>query len=572
MKHSRLRLALAIGWPPALVAGIYLAVGRWGFYPDDEGYIQAYSYRILMGQVPHRDFTSPRPLGSALIHLLDFAVPGPLFEVSRIIALLQYTAYAILLAWLIFQISPWRWNLLAACGTAASVLVNLNVFPLMTWYTVDGLLFVAAGCVCVSNGVEKRSPRLIGTGFLLLGMAGLTKQSFAPAPVLGWLLLVPLLRKLPWRARLRRLLLTGVLGALPSVLFVGVIALLGGLPAFLVQVSGASIVYGKPLFDAWLSAHEVRRLGPLVVGVVLLSLCIHLADLQKLGFRAGLAARVGLSALAVAVPVWSRLGDAGNEWSIRLIWMVVAYLLTRAILDRSLDLVSLTLVGAGWMEMLSYGWAWPSFVAGSAVLFLVHRAWNGAEPLSTRSALARMAPLVAGGAALALIGYQFYATRSQHVYLDRPASQLTATLVSVSPAFGDIRTNPQTAEYLRQMADCVRRFPAGRVALLPENAAMYPALSIHNPFPVDWMWPDELHGNRDRILREAEQLNRQGDYLVLFQTIGEPQIVNGTALPAATAQSQIWAYTPIPAEVNSILQGRRTTCGSFLVVYSPPQA
>jgi len=74
-----------------------------------------------MGQVPHRDFTSPRPLGSALIHLLDFAVPGPLFEVSRIIALLQYTAYAILLAWLIFQISPWRWNLLAACGTAASV-------------------------------------------------------------------------------------------------------------------------------------------------------------------------------------------------------------------------------------------------------------------------------------------------------------------------------------------------------------------------------------------------------------------------------------------------------------------
>ena len=35
---------------------------------------------------------------------------------------------------------------------------------------------------------------------------------------------------------------------------------------------------------------------------------------------------------------------------------------------------------------------------------------------------------------------------------------------------------------------------------------------------------------------------------------------------------QIWAYTPIPAEVNSILQGRRTTCGTFLVVYSPPQA
>src|SRR6266446_7915359 len=46
------RAALAVIWPPALVASVYLAVGRLGFYPTDEGLIQAWSYRILNGQVP----------------------------------------------------------------------------------------------------------------------------------------------------------------------------------------------------------------------------------------------------------------------------------------------------------------------------------------------------------------------------------------------------------------------------------------------------------------------------------------------------------------------------------------
>src|SRR6266446_5125765 len=180
------RAALAVVWPPALVASVYLAVGRLGFYPTDEGLNQEYTYRILLGEVPHRDFISPRPLGSALLHLVDFAIPGPLFEVSRVIALCEYAAYAVLFAWLIYEAVPWRWGVVAVIGAAGSVLVNLNSFPLMSWYTVDGLLLVAGGFVAVARGAHRRSWLLVGLGFLLMGAAALTKQSFVPAPAFGW--------------------------------------------------------------------------------------------------------------------------------------------------------------------------------------------------------------------------------------------------------------------------------------------------------------------------------------------------------------------------------------------------
>jgi hypothetical protein len=66
-------------WPVAWVALIVAAVGRLGFNPTDEGFVLAGSYRILHGQVPHLDFISPRPAGSLVIHVLDFALfPLPL--------------------------------------------------------------------------------------------------------------------------------------------------------------------------------------------------------------------------------------------------------------------------------------------------------------------------------------------------------------------------------------------------------------------------------------------------------------------------------------------------------------
>jgi hypothetical protein len=565
---------MAVAWAPILIAVVYTTVGRLGFYPNDEGLMQSYTYRILLGQVPHRDFISPRPLGSALLHLVDFAIPGPLFEVSRLMTLAEYSAYAAVFAWLIFRLPPWKWGPLAVVGSATSVLINLNTFPLMSWYTVDGLLLIACGYLIIAVAIRRGSRAAVLVGFLLLGIAALTKQSFIPAPAFGWLLLIPGLRHLSWKARLRDLVITGLIGAVPTIAFLVWISLLGGMQALRAQLLGGAFVYGQPLVESWFFGHDIFALAGLVAAVLALVIPTYLADSRgEARYRLiGIGLRLLLSAVVVGVPLWSQLGISGDEWGTRVFWMLVAFILARSLDYRSPDLIGVALVGAGWMSAISYGYPWPTFVAGSAALYMLARTWSGVDLTVVLPNRLRFAPLIASVLTLILLFAVFVDARQQRVYLDRPASQLTASLNSVSPAFGDIRTNPTTAKYLGDMVECIRRYPARYVAILPENAAMYPALHLRNPFPIDWMWPDDIHGSVDKILATTDRLNQEGDYLVLFQTIGEPDVVGHGILPAASLQSPIFAYTTVPNEIMARLNGTKSTCGTFIVVYSPAPA
>jgi hypothetical protein len=271
----------------------------------------------------------------------------------------------------------------------------------------------------------------------------------------------------------------------------------------------------------------------------------------------------------VVVPFITELGARGGDWAIHLFWMTAAVWVVNTAATRTRDVVGPMLLGCAWMSSLSYGYAVPDLVAGSLALYMLHRAWSGYE-FSARLTV-NIAPAVAAIVLLATTAWLFDMAREQHVYRDRPASQLTASLSGVSPAFGDIHTNPQTAEYLSEMVRCVNSYPARYVAILPENGAMYPALSLNNPFPIDWIWPDDIRGSEARILATTDRLNRDGDYLVMFQTIGEPSIVNGASLPPATLDSNVLPSTELLLQIYQHLRGTRTTCGTFLVVYSPPR-
>ena len=559
-RHSS--ATLAVLWPPALVAAVYVAVGRLGFYPTDEGLVEAWTYRILHGEVPHRDFVSPLPLGSALLHIVDFLIPGPLFEVARVIALCEYVAYALLFAWLIYAVAPHRWGLAMAAGAAGSMLVNLNVFPIMTWYTVDGLLCIAAGFVLIQQGEARGSRLMTSIGFVVVGLAALTKQSFVPAPAFAWLLLLDRLRAVSWSSRIATLVRTGVLAALPSLIFIAVISALGGFHELTTQLLGTGFVYGRPLAAAWAPWHDLKTLAPAVAAAGFLT-----AFLRRVGWL-GLGSRIALTTVVAAVPFISELGAHGSDWAVHLFWMTATVWVVNTIATRAFDAIGPTLLGCAWMSSLSYGYAVPDLVAGSLALYMLYRAWSG-YAFSWRP-MFNLAPAVAAVLVLATTGWLFDMARSQDVYRDRPASQLTVGLSAVSPAFGDIRTNPQTAEYLSEMARCVKRYPARYVAILPENAAMYPALSLNDPFPVDWIWSEAIHGSETRILATTDQLNREGDYLVMFQTIGEPGVVNGPSLPPATLESQVLPSTDLPSQIYARLNGTRTTCGTFLVVYAPP--
>src|SRR5206468_857052 len=80
---ERTRPASAFLGAPAFLTLVPLAahalLSPLGFNPTDDGFVLAYSRRILLGQVPHRDFIMIRPALSPLLHapLVRYSLTGP---------------------------------------------------------------------------------------------------------------------------------------------------------------------------------------------------------------------------------------------------------------------------------------------------------------------------------------------------------------------------------------------------------------------------------------------------------------------------------------------------------------
>jgi len=69
------------GWIAALAlltlaAGLHLGFSPLGFDPSGDGAVLAEGRRLLAGQIPHRDFISFRPAGSAFLHLPEVILGG----------------------------------------------------------------------------------------------------------------------------------------------------------------------------------------------------------------------------------------------------------------------------------------------------------------------------------------------------------------------------------------------------------------------------------------------------------------------------------------------------------------
>ena len=557
---ARIRIALAVAWPAALAFGIYLFAGRIGFNPTDEGLIAAAADRLLDGQLPHRDFISPRPVGSALIHMVDFAVPMPLLPAGRLLSAGEVVLYSVLLAALIFDRPVWRFSPLQAIGAAASALVNLHTFPLMSWYTQDGILLVSLGAVLLRRGwPEPRARRVMG--LLALGAAVLVKQSFIVAIPLGVAWLV-------WTAQPPQRMRAG-LGALavalaPPAAYAAVVAIGGGGAEMWTQVTSTVIPSGTQLLTQ----------GVAWVGIAVVAALWGARALAGRA-RSGSAVHALPPVLALATVAWvahqaldTSLAWQG-VWGNGLFQGLLVSVVMRAAVEREVDAPAIGLLALAWMTALSFGSPVPDLVAGALGLAIVDRAVRGVEmpgrPRAWRALVAAAVVIVAVDSAAV-----FVHARQTNPYSDLAEANLTESLGRLAPDFGEIRTNVGTAGYLADVRACTRRYPAPATAVLPDNAALYPVLKLHNPFPIDWMWPGDYVHSRERILRAADAIGRRGGYLILFQTELGPDLPGTAPLISAKVIGHPSSYDhPLTDAIVARLHGRFLTCRSLLGIYEP---
>jgi hypothetical protein len=540
----RLRRALDVAWvctwPTLVVASVYAWVGGTGLASPDDGFILAQSRRILAGQIPHRDFISPRPAGSALVHTIDFLIPLPLLQASRLVSAIEVVAYTLAFAQLAYRRPLRRWSTMQIAGAAAAVFVNLHSFPLMAWHTIDGLFFVGIGLAVLVHGLECNQRPRVWAGLILLGCALVMKQSFAAAPVLGVVMVWEHRRRT--RDRIATVSRALCVAAIPGAVYCVIVTLTGGLGAMAAQLLNAQPTFGSPLVTIlWRSRGE----APLLVACTALICVIEARGGRGLPARsvARVAARAGLSVILLGVLLVTGSNPRGRTLLLILVVVIVWEWATQ----RRADRFGIVMIAVAWMSALSWGYPTPRLVAGSIALVIVDRLWRRAPRLPERWLTFAMPCVVM----LAVAASATVVATAVHkrAAVNAVDSGRDATLGQLAPALRGLPTDTNTTALIHDVAACRALYPEQWTAVLPGPAIVYPVMNLDNPFSVDWVYPPELHGSADRLVQEARQLDRRRHYLVLV------------APDSGVAQ-------PIVDRMLAELTGRRDQCGSLIAIHA----
>ena len=581
-RSVRIYLILLLLW-----IGACLTFTRSGFNPTDDGLIIAQAARILDGAAPHSEIVSPRPLGAALLHTLDVLLPTPLLITSRAIVLLEVLATAAISVRLLLRRKVATWGATAIGLTVIAFIGNLQTFPLMSWHTIDGILLAVTSLLFFELGVERRSRKLLAAGACIAGFAPLVKQSFFLVPVLAllsWIVLELRKRSNGEAPRWWDIALVIPLMGLPGVSYVAWVVGTSSWSATRNQILGAHGVLPWEGIRPVLSELTIPR-----VIFCLLLLLVFAPRRPEWQWPSPASccwitsvARVAVGTLlvgAAAWTVWHGEFDFVGSWGASLWGLAVFGVVARLLLCRAVDLTSCLFLILAWMASLSWGYPFVNLFGGSLLVVVLVTA-NGlirqvsveSFPSVPRTVSQRYASLVPVAVSLIAVGMVVVSVdaRNSSTYRDLPVSAQSSDVGTISAEGWGIQTNAVTATYLGQIRDCIKKYPADRLAVLPDNAVVPVMFGKTTPFLVDWWFADELPTNRQMILDDIQRQSAKGGYLVLFQTTTVAGLSTLNGLPVAVPDSPLYDYDGGMAQVIfDALVGDTVLCGSLIGKYQP---
>jgi hypothetical protein len=495
--------ALSLALLPLLA---HFSFSSLGFNPTDDGFILAYSRRLLDGQVPHLDFISIRPVGAALLHMPSVWLGGQVtFWIDRLVV------------WFEFAMIAWAWTRLVRilAGRASSLpetllatwiafVLTCHTFPVMPWHTVDGLALVSAGALLAM------SPHVAGkaAGYFLLGAAALCKQNFLPVAPAAVLILGDHRRWPAWAAAIA-----------PLVLYAGYLATAGaagsawhqlGSQTDLLQ-TGVVVYVRNPYF------HLGLALG-------LLAMALSPSGRERGGATAYAPAAVFGTALScgllLCIAVTMNRDDACYAESASFLLFGAALAGTLALAwargwrDGATRAGTLALVTA-WSASISVGYNTPALAAGPLAAHFLERALRPGRAGGVSSRRSRLLSLTGVGVACAF-ALVWITARLHHIYRERPASELTCRLDDVLPGGRLLRTNRNTYQLLADLRRAVAGTGGRPHAIVVDFPGYWAKAPERNPLSVDWPQPVELNQRSlmMRVIGDLEALRGRGRVIV----------------------------------------------------------
>ncbi len=502
-----------------------------GFNPSDDGVILGQAYRLLHGQIPHQDFISIRPVGSAVIHSINFFSFLPLEISARWLTMIEYMIYSFI--WTLLFVRCWenRYTLTyiivpVLLGSWVFIL-NQNHYNLFPWTTIDALSLFSVALylhLLPDKGNENRPAgwfKLIMISFFTVS-ASLCRQSFV-LPMLI-LLTVDMVKALREKYFLKSLI-AFITGAIPAWIYLVSLFKHNALKVFLSQMSGRTEIWqtGFEKFDSefWHSPVLVLYIA-VIIFILYQKLAqknIYIID-RILRQGAWLDMIILVSSVLLGFLIFITPGQI-FRLSFSLFWLLLLSVLVsffRSKTDRLAIKYSLWIILLAWTSAISLGDNAPVFTAGlliggvfintlphiSAERFILPSVWN------MRYIILSLISLI-----FIIIGIN---GQMQNNYRDLAAGDLQYSLEKEYPEMGSLVTNQRTYAYLqdiRRIYDELGK-PRGRFVVLPNGSLIYPLLESPNPFPLDWMQEPEFVGQDSLVSAKIrEVVNMKEIYLLI---------------------------------------------------------
>ncbi len=545
-RYAPLLLVLLFWWFRAL----------YGFNPSDDGFILSQSWRIIHGEIPHVDFTSPRPLGSALIHAPFTLLPIAMLAVSRLFVLFQFYWIARMTVELVQTHEKAQKPWLQFAAIFSVFFLNIGTWPIMAWHTVDGIFLSMTALGLVKRNIKRSKMRWTEWIFPLLcaGYAPLVKQSFALVPVMILIIVFLFGQK-------KTLLWLPIMG-LPGFLFLILTSKTPG--GFVAQLhSGSSTELFSPaerVFELVYENHFWNSFNALVV----LIFVIWLVSIRLMLLSQTIALFMVFAAFFIAQNQdFSMFGS----WS--LYFALVLFGVAGVYIRNAFEfVVTIAILGIGYCASLSWGVNNPGLLGGTFAFLAFYQV---ASSMQIDASRLRMVvsyvriPIILG--LTVLIACSTVISRDRNTYVG-PSKNLLNTTVEYSQ-FKFIKMSATSAAYIDSVGRCLAKYPADKVAVLPDGPGMYPFFGLQNPFDSDWWFGAERVPDKSaRDVKTVDELNASSGWLVLVQSYFVFDLAT-MKVEDVSKISNPFFHDGEDLQVMSALQGEDVVCDSFTGKYRP---
>jgi hypothetical protein len=506
-------------------------VGNEGFNPSDEGVIIAQSYRIVNGEVPHKDFVSIRPAGSGILHTIHFLSPFSLIQSMRWLVIIQFFSIALIMAVVLKILLEEDLGLKMSLIQFIIVLIlayTLNVldYNLFLWTTIDALMLsVVAFIFLIALPNQTYIFQVIA--LFLISWAVLCRQTFIlPAMALFLSVFINNIKQ----HRFFRGVSLMMIGLSPIIAYVFWLFIKGGFGDFISQMTGRT-----ELFETGVIQYLKYFLKSYSLPLHLLVFGLFIAN--TLERKSNTRLKILLSSksyylsilimLYMFVIIFYHFLD-GNQniyfLPFELFWLCLDMFLLSWIsvkISQKTFHTVLFVLFISWTSSISLGDNSPVFASGllSVMILYLSMLINRVQVLKDRDESVR---LLAFGFVLVLgVFISSFVGQRMWNYRDLPSKELTFNLSEVHPNFYKIKTNEITGKYYLELKQIFESLPdaKNKTIVLPNNAIFYPIFDSKNPLPLDWMQPAEYIGQEARIFNAVLTLCKTPGYYFIVDKI-----------------------------------------------------